>query len=213
MKNLKFILFVFAIFSIIACGGSKTKSDENNTGKTEQTDETSDESTKDNTKIYKIKSGHLVYKTTMDMTIDTWFDDYGNKQYTVSSMEMFGEKSGTYSYIIDGYKYDYNIGSTEGTKMPYYASATTDYDDVSAEDIKKYGIEMLGNETIAGKDCQVVSIKSPIASKVWIWEGIPMKTVSKLGKEDFIMEISEIETGDVDAGKFELPEGVTFSEY
>jgi hypothetical protein len=52
-----------------------------------------------------------------------------------------------------------------------------------------------------------------MASKVWIWEGIPMKTITKLGKEDFVMEITSIELVDVDASKFELPEGINFKEY
>lgn len=66
---------------------------------------------------------------------------------------------------------------------------------------------------IAGKSCKVISIKEPVASKVWIWNGIPMKTVSKLGKQDFVMEIIEIEIGIVDANKFVIPKDVSFKEY
>jgi hypothetical protein len=211
MKDLKTLMILIAMFGFIACGGTKTKSDDSSDPKTEET-ENEDENS-DVTKIYKIKSGHIIYNTTMDMTIETWFDDYGNKQYSVSTIEMFGEKSGTISIIVDGYKYDYSIGTTEGTKVSYYAAPTTDYSDVSDEDIEKYGIEKEGKETIAGKECDVFSIEEPMASKVWIWEGIPMKTVTKLGKEDFVMEITTIELVDVDASKFELPEGISFKEY
>ena len=211
MKDIKLLMILVALFAFVACGGSKTNDKESTKTEKEETEETS-EST-DISKVYKVKSGHVVYNTTMDMTIDTWFDDYGNKQYSESKMVIFGEESGTISYIIDGYKYDYSIGTKEGTKVPYYAAPTTDYKDVSKEDIEKYGIEKHGKETIAGKECDVVSIKEPMASKVWIWEGIPMKTVTKLGKEDFVMEVTEIEITDVDAAKFELPKDVTFKEY
>ncbi len=211
MKNLKTLFIFFALFGFIACGGSKTKTDGKADEKTEQDDQV--ESNNDATKIYKVESGHFVYKTTMDMTIETWFDDYGNKQKSISTLEMFGEKSITVSIIIDKFKYDYTEGAKEGTKMSYYAAPASDYSDVSKEDIEKYGIKKLGKETIAGKECDVVSIESPMASKVWIWEGIPMKTITKLGKEDFVMEITSIELTDVDANLFELPEGVSFKEY
>lgn len=209
MKDLKILMILLAMFALVSCGGSKTNDKEST--KTEETEESDENS--NNAKVYKVEAGHIVYNTTMDMTIDTWFDDYGNKQFSVSKMVIFGEESGTISYIIDGYKYDYSIGTTEGTKIPYYAAPTSDYKDVSKEDIEKYGIEKHGKETIAGKECDVVSIKEPMASKVWIWEGIPMKTVTKLGKEDFVMEVTEIEITDVDAAKFELPKDVTFKEY
>lgn len=211
MKNFKTLMILLSLFAFISCGGSKTKTDESSDPKTEET-ETEDDNT-DNTKIYQAKSGHMVYKTTMDMTIDTWFDYYGNKQYSESTIEMFGEKSGTISIIVDGYKYDYSIGTTEGTKTSFYAAPAADYSDLSDEEIEKYGIKMEGKETIAGKECEVVSIKEPMTSKIWIWEGIPMKTITKLGKEDFIMEITSIELCDVDQTKFELPEGITFKEY
>jgi hypothetical protein len=142
MKDLKTLMLLIAMFGFIACGGTKTKSDDSTDPKTEET-ENEDENS-DVTKIYKVKSGHIIYSTTMDMTIETWFDDYGNKQYSVSTIEMFGEKSGTISIIVDGYKYDYSIGTTEGTKVSYYAAPTTDYSEVSDEDIKKYGIKKEG---------------------------------------------------------------------
>jgi hypothetical protein len=97
--------------------------------------------------------------------------------------------------------------------MEYYAAAASDYSDVSDEDIEKYGIKFHGKETIAGKECTVVSIAEPVESKVWIWEGIPMKTVSKFGKDDFVMEITTIEIKDIDNSIFKLPEGIDFKKF
>ena len=216
MKTINYILiFCLAVF-FISCGDSESKTNENSDSKTEKQDETGtkEESTTESSSNnpYKVKSGHLLYNTSMDMTIETWFDDYGNTQYTESLMEIMGQKTGSYSYIIDGYRYDFSEGETEGTKSKYYAAQTYNYDNVTDKEIEKYGLEFHSDESIKGKNCQVISIESPVETKVWIWEGIPMKTVSKLGKEDFVMEITEIETGSVDKSKFELPATVNFNE-
>ncbi|HOK38221.1 MAG TPA: hypothetical protein P5538_03555 [Bacteroidales bacterium] len=217
MKTINYILIFCLAVLFISCGGSESKTNENSDSKTEKQDETGtkEESTTESSSNnpYKVKSGHLLYNTSMGMTIETWFDDYGNTQYTESLIEMFGEKSGSKTYIIDGFKYDYSIGTTEGTKMKYYAAQSYDYKNVSEADLSKYGVEFHGNETILGKDCEVISIKEPVESKVWVWEGIPMKTVSKLGKQDFVMEIVEIDTDNVELEKFVLPEEINFIEY
>ena len=217
MKTINCILFICLLVFVVSCGSNESKIDQDSDTKTEKQDETgtanSTTTESSSTKPYKVKSGHLLYNTSMEMTIETWFDDYGNTQYTESVMEIFGEKSGSKTYIVDGFKYDFSIGTTEGTKMKYYAAQSHDYKDVSEADLKQYGVEFHGNEKISGKDCEVISIEEPVESKVWIWEGIPMKTVSKLGKEDFVMEIITIDTGDVDKSKFVLPEDINFVEY
>jgi len=216
MKLLNYIFIISLAILIVGCNGNtKSESDEKVKSEEKKEDQGTNKETKsesDESKIYKVKSGHLMYNTTMGMTIETWFDDYGNTQYTESLIEIMGQKSGSYSYIIDGYRYDYNVGEIEGRKAKYYAAQSYNYDNVTQKEIDKYGLEFYPDETIQGKTCEVISIESPVESKVWIWEGIPMKTVSKLGKEDFVMEIVEIETGSVDKSKFELPEGVTFIE-
>ncbi len=77
----------------------------------------------------------------------------------------------------------------------------------------KSGIKDLGTETIAGKDCKKFSAEfggSPIVS--WTWNNILIKSVTKMGGADFVIEATKIQDGSVDSKIFELPAGVTFKE-
>ncbi len=213
MRTIHYILVLSIAAICTSCGGSNTKTDNNSEKTNESKTEATDPTASDATKIYTVKSGHFLCNTNMGMTIETWFDDYGNKQYSESMMELFGEKTGSYSYVIDGYKYDYSTGETEGSKMKFYGAQSYNYDDVSQKDIERYGLEFHADEVVSGKTCKVISITSPVETKVWIWEGIPMKTITKMGKEDIVMEIEFLETGNVDASKFVLPDSINFVEY
>jgi hypothetical protein len=75
-----------------------------------------------------------------------------------------------------------------------------------------YGIKKLGNEAIAGKECQKISVKKPIKSTVWMWNGIPLKTVSKFGDSNIVMEAIEIKEENIPESKFKIPSGINFTE-
>ncbi|MDD4210234.1 MAG: hypothetical protein PHI52_07865, partial [Bacteroidales bacterium] len=101
--------------------------------------------------------------------------------------------------------------ATTGTKMKYYQSVT-DYDDVSAKDIERYGIKKHGYEDILGKKCLKVTTEKPAKSTTWIWKNIPLKTEADFGGNKVLMEAIEISTDNVDSKRFDLPAGITFSE-
>ena len=121
-------------------------------------------------------------------------------------------KTGGYSLIRDGFKYDWNYDETTGTKTKYYMAPATDFDKVSKRQIERYGLEKLGYETIAGKECLKVSAQKPIQATTWTWKGIPFKTVSKISNMTIVMEVVDFNQEEVDADIFRIPASVEFTE-
>jgi hypothetical protein len=148
----------------------------------------------------------------MDMIREWWFENYGTLQYEENYMIMMGEKTGGAAVVRDGYRYNWSFKKTDGTKNKFYTTAYVNYENISKEDIERYKMKNLGYETIAGKKCAKISIEKPMEAVTWTWEGVPMKTVTKFGGKDVIMEATEIKEGDISSSKFDLPQGVTFKE-
>ena len=122
-----------------------------------------------------------------------------------------GQKTGSKSLVLDGYKYNWDFDDESGTKSRFY-HATTNYDEVSDEDIKKYGIQKHGYEEIMGKKCLKVTTEKPVKSTSWVWNNIPLRTEAVYAGNNMIMEVIEISTSNIDEKIFEMPEGITFSE-
>jgi hypothetical protein len=218
MKNLVSIFTIaFIVLSLLACNNKKGKTlqDEVNDVVTEieKLPEAKSSSAK---KMFKIESAYVKYNMKaagQDMVREWWFDDYGNKQFEENFMTIMGIKAGGKSLTVDGFKYNWSYDSAEGTRMKFYASPATDYDDISKEDIERYGIEKHGHENVAGKKCLKVTTQKPVKSTVWVWESIPMKTVSSFGGNEVVMEAVEIKTGKLDNVNFDIPTSITFTDY
>lgn len=166
-------------------------------------------------KIFLIESGYVKYKTSaagMDMTRELWFDNYGTRQLDENYMDIMGTKAGGFSIINNGYMYKWDYNKTEGSKIKYYAAEATNYDNISKEDIDKYGIEKHGYEQIAGVKCLKVTTQKPVKATVWVYEGVPMKTISEFAGNEVKLEAIEANFGKVDASKFDIPTNVVFTE-
>lgn len=164
-------------------------------------------------RVYNVESGYIKFNTSMGMTRELWWDEYGMKQYEENYMEIMGIKSGSNSLTLDGIKYDWDPTTKQGTKMKFSFAPPTEYDDMPAEEISKYGIKFEGTQKIAGKECQVISITEPMATKTWTWNGIALKSETPIGKGVMTMEAIEVKEEAVDASKFQLPTDVKFKEY
>ena len=69
----------------------------------------------------------------------------------------------------------------------------------------KMGYEIVGNETIEGKDCAVWKKGK---HKLWLWKGITLKAEDKVGGRKTIETANDIKTNvNVPAKYFEVPEG------
>lgn len=209
MKKLVLIIAVASI--LFACNNSKKEESKEET-KLTQTEEENVESQEDQSQLYGIESACIKYKDNvagMEMDREWCFDQYGNRQFEKSSMEMMGQKIISYTIILDGHQYKWDEGEKTGTKSKYYY-AVTDYENVLDKDIEKYGIVKHGYEEVLGKKCLKVSIEEPAKTTSWTWNNITLKTISNVAGMNTTIEAYEIAMDNVDASLFQLPEDVTF---
>ncbi len=206
----KLLFFVLALTFIIACSKTEEKKVE---GTDQQTVTTQEAPKPVVSQRYGVKSGVIFYNAPMDTKQELYFDDYGAKEVSITSIDLGIAKSKTIEIRKDGFSYTYEEGKTEGTKKAWYAAASTDYSKADPKTIERYKIKDLGTETIAGKECKKFSAafgNTPIVS--WTWNNILIKSVTKMGGADFVIEATKIQDGAVDSKIFELPAGVTFKE-
>ncbi|MBP7101884.1 MAG: hypothetical protein KBA86_01415 [Bacteroidales bacterium] len=207
----KLVLLITACILLISC---------NNTVKEDAKEESAVNQSEINTnastakQYFAIKSAYVKYRNNavgQEMIREWWFDQYGNQQYEVTTMNIMGNEIANYSLIVDGYKYSWDADATTGRKMKFYQSVT-DYDKITEKDIENYGIKKHGYEEILGKKCLKVSTEKPAKSTTWMWNNIPLKTEVAFGKSAVLMEAIEISTDNVDSKRFELPSNITFTE-
>ncbi|MBN1950543.1 MAG: hypothetical protein JW801_05025 [Bacteroidales bacterium] len=215
----KLFLLTLAGVLFFSCGDSdksdskKSDAKDKSTVDTEVSDVSDSPGTSDR-KLYSIESGYVKFinhAVGQEMIRELWFDQYGNRQYEENYMNMFGEKVGGKSLVIDGFRYNWDYDSQTGNKMKFY-QAVSDYDNISERDIARYGIVKHGNEDILGKSCQKISTEEPVKSTVWMWNNIALKTEAEFGGEPVIMEAVEIIEGPVDASLLEIPDDISFTE-
>lgn len=206
----KLLFFVLALTFIIACSKTEEKKVEN----TDQQTVTTQEAPKPVVnQRYGIKSGVIFYDAPMNTKQELYFDDYGAKEVSITSVDLGIAKSKTIEIRKDGFSYTYEEGKTEGTKKAWYAPASTDYSKADPKTIERYKVKDLGTETVAGKDCKKFSAEfggAPMVS--WTWNNILIKSTTKMGDAEFVIEATKIQDGGVDSKIFELPAGVTFKE-
>jgi hypothetical protein len=183
---------------------------------------------------FKSKSGVIEYKMDFmgDQHITTYYDDYGAKQasYVNTSLEMAGQKfnSTNVSINANGEVITYDVDKKTGTRMKVPASSmgamgatpgtgAMDFEHLTDKQKQEYHIEEIGNATILDKDAKGYSMEvMGMKMKVWVWEGIPLKTEMNMGGKDakpMVMEATKIETDvDVAADKFTVPSDVKLSD-
>jgi len=84
-----------------------------------------------------------------------------------------------------------------------------------SESIVKYNPVTLGTETLDGKSCLVIEYTTETDDvKMWVWTqyGLPIKTESTTAEGTSIVELKNIESGDISDSMFELPAGVQLIE-
>jgi len=207
MKNLLF--FILALIFLIACSKTEEKKVE---GTDQETVTTQGTSTPEATQRYGIKSGTIFYNASMDTKQELYFDDYGAKEVFITSIDFGIAKSKSIQIRKDGFSYSYEEGKTEGTKTAWYAE-NMDYSKADPKTMERYKVKDLGTEIIDGKECKKFSAEfgsSPIVT--WSWNNIMVKSITKMGGNDFVIEATKIQETSVDPKMFELPADVTFKE-
>ncbi len=214
MKTLHYfllsVLFVFA-----SCKNSgENQAIEQTIDNTESVDEIAKSAGMDTDakKRYEIKSGSIFYTTSMGVIQTLYFDDYGAMEVFVTELEMAGITSKEVQIRRDGYQYSYKPGETTGTKSKWYTN-DMHFSKMDVEAMKRYKVKKHGDETISGKKCEKYSAEfggSPMTT--WVWGNIMIKTITKFGTGEMVIEATKIDEGPVDSKLFEVPSDITFNE-
>ena len=168
-------------------------------------------------KLYEVKSGIVTMEMDMmgqTVTQEIYFDDFGAKQATVSN---FGGNK-MRMLVIDGSNVMVSDDQKTATKMPMMgAQERVNFCNLTEKEIKKYKVQELGKETVAGKECTKYSVTlmmmgQPQKQTVWVYKGITLKTTtnSDFGGNQTATKIQE--NVEIPASMFTVPEGVKIQE-
>ena len=162
---------------------------------------------------YSIKSGVMKTVTTIlgqKTEGILYFEDYGNLECTQNKAISNGSEKVEMSVISkDGKMYIVHYGMKQVQEMPMQESIN--YLNLNPDIIKKYNIQDLGKGMIDDKECTkysaVVSQAGQTANVVvWIWQGIPMKSITSSGGLSITVEVVELQPDrPVDPSIFEIP--------
>jgi len=205
----KLLFFVVALTVLIACSKTEEKKVESADQETVTTQETQQPVV---SRRYEIKSGIVFYDAPMGTKQELYFDDYGAKELFITSVDLGVAKSKNIEIRKDGFSYMYEEGKAEGQKRKWITN-DMDYSKADPKTLERYKVKDLGTEVIGGKECKKFSAEfgsSPILT--WSWNNIMIKSITKMGGNDFVIEATKIQETPVDSKIFELPDGVTFKE-
>lgn len=151
---------------------------------------------------YAIKSGIAKTKTTVNGTATFgthYFEDYGNRESVKQTMDIPGLVTYDYYIITIGDK-DWTVTVNEGKRsVKGFDNPTPDLTFLSpGQDVMaKYNMKYLGDETVLGKPCKKYSYELKQNRKTVLWtvsayKGFPLKTVVKNGKNESVIEVTEL---------------------
>jgi hypothetical protein len=210
MKTIHFYLFT-TLFALAACKGGH----EQRTATANDAGSAIEGSSAANPAVthrYLIKSGCINYIGAMGVNQTLYFDNYGAVEAFTTEMDMGTAKTKITQIRKEGYQYSIVEGQPTGTKTKWITN-DINYSQLDPELLKRYKLKDLGTETILGKKCRKYSLETGnTPATVWIWGNIMVKTFTKMGNSDMIIEATKIEEAPVDAAVFEIPSNITFTE-
>ena len=169
-------------------------------------------------KLYTVKSGVVTMEMNMmgqNIVQKVYFDDYGVKKATVSNFN--GQDSR--QIVVDGETIMINDAEKTAMKMPMMGmQETVNFSNLDEKTMKKYKVQELGKETVAGKECTKYSVTlfmmgQPQKQTVWVYKGITLKSTSKSDFGDMNQTATKLEENvEVPASMFTVPAGVTIQE-
>ena len=168
-------------------------------------------------KLYTVKSGVVTMEMNMmgqNIVQKVYFDDYGVKKATVSNFN--GQDSR--QIVVDGETIMINDAEKTAMKMPMMGmQETVNFSNLDEKTMKKFKVQELGKETIAGKECTKYSVTlmmmgQPQKQTVWVYKGITLKTTtnSDFGGNQTATKIQE--NVEIPASMFTVPAGVKIQE-
>ena len=168
---------------------------------------------------YAIESAIITYKIsgTTNGTEIIYFDHWGEREtkfiQSITETTFYSVKtkrSDTLLNIFDG-KTFYSIDLKNKTglkteKLELVKKIRPQNSTYTSAKLKNIGAKLIGEELILDKTCQIWKTHS---EKIWLWNGIVLKTHSKQTGKKIIKETIKMETNiNIDDKIFTIPEGI-----
>ena len=145
-----------------------------------------------------------------------WFDDYGARERTLTSMDMgggMGTAEWLYVSLPDGktYMVDESRKSATATKR-----IDINYLDMAEDVAKARKARVIGQEKVDGRDCtvweeKVKQILSTATINSWVWKGIPVKiNIDKPKSSTTLLSIEQ--KSSLPASLFTIPKDYTVKD-
>ena len=171
-------------------------------------------------KRYGVKKARIEYTLsgTQTGTETLYFDEWGMREakYTKTELKILGitQKTNTATFIEDTWIYTVDLDKKTGTKTEntmLKALEGQNLEDVGKQMMIKMGGKKVGSEKILGdKDTEIWEMQN-MGTKIWLWNGIPLKTETNM----MGMKISNVATKiqfDFPKKYLEKPTDVDFSK-
>jgi hypothetical protein len=166
---------------------------------------------------YPVKSAYIEYVHSGSTTgNETMYMDHNGKvsaRYSQLTTKSLGSTTTTNQILIqrDSVFYTIDMDKKTGIKQTIH---------IDQKDVDKWaktaeqawtdmGFKKTGEEVLLGKKCD---IWEGMSSKIWVWQNFSLKSeMNVFGKT--VIEAKKIEVGgSIDNSKFELPDGITWTE-
>lgn len=166
---------------------------------------------------YPVKSAYIEYVHSGSTTgTETMYMDQNGKvsaRYQELTTKSFGSTTKSNQIMIqkDSVFYTIDVDKKTGIKQTIH---------IDPKDVEKWtktaeeiwtdmGFKKTGEEVILGKNCD---IWEGMSSKIWVWQNFSLKTEMNIfGKT--VIEAKKIDIGgSIDKSKFEIPDGITWTE-
>lgn len=166
---------------------------------------------------YPVKSAYIEYAQTgtTNGTETLYVDNYGrvSARYSELTTKSFGSTTKTKQIVIqkDSVVYTIDTEKKTGVKQTIHIDPkdVEKWADTAEEIYEDLGFKKTGEGEVLGKKCD---IWEGMSSKIWIWQGLALKSeISIFGKT--VIEAKKVEVGgSIDKSKFDIPEGITWTE-
>jgi hypothetical protein len=203
MKSM--MLVVVMLICLISCQNKKSQVDEETEGLLGKVGKGK----------YGIESGVVEYKTKMmgmDAIQKLYFTGYGEKESTVTEIEMMGMKLKSVTVTKDGMMYNYDPQQRTGSKTSMDPKSNIDFENLTEQVMDDMKIRKVGEENLLGRQCIKYSIDNATLQMkgfYWVWKGIPLKTDVDMGGMKMVLEAVKVEENvAVPDNQFEIPEDI-----
>jgi len=164
---------------------------------------------------YAFKTGVIEYESStlgMKQQVITMFCNFGFTSRTEIISRMLGQSIKQMTLVNDTAIFTLNLIDSIGSYILLDSAETElNFRDLSKEDMEKNQITQSGTDEILEKNCTIYELyieEQDAQIKNWVWEGITLKSVSRVGGIKVTMVAKKLRVNvNIPDEKFEVPEG------